>query len=302
MATDTTQFRTSIVRDYNPDQGPVLVVTYEGTEAQLNPIRANWELAGEGTPTGYGFRTNYSITANGVRLVVRIPEGTVFTDRWNIDTEVVPDPLWYSDFIRSYLKKPDGTSWGAVDMSDVGDLAAWLSFVRRLQGVVNLVRNGANINSETPEQDLILTAAEYFPEYASVVSVGLTQEMWDVVFMAIRDGEYLERNTPVLKRCRQIPLGDALRTKLVGRPLLYSTTGLIDTFGAPDDVADQLTDVSGGMENDPDLPTAPVNTRWSWKLRQNNSETLLAWGSGRALEVRDWKFGRWSTISNEFVT
>jgi hypothetical protein len=278
----------STVREYNPDTGASIVLTYLcKTDTQVLLVRNYWEALSdaEGTPLGYGYRTTTSKTAQGEHVVVRIPDAQLFIDRWNLQTETVQDPIWYSDEIRSYLVRQEGDpSFAALNLTTLSHLKRWLQQVRAITGGVRALQVG-----EDPEP--IFRAIDI--EVTGGTQVLLArQEDWNIMFQMMRDGDYIERVRPVLRRNRTLPVGSGeTRTTITGRPLIYYTADLITVFGLPDETIDQIADVDIG------LPTAPPNTVWSWKLRLNDSDYVI--GANKIMECRDWVFGRWSTITNE---
>lgn len=256
------------VRSFDPDFGPSFVLTFEGTESKMDEVAAYYEQLGAGAPLGYGYKTHFHKRASGIILTVRIPDEILFTTRWDFESEVTQVSVWWLPAVRTYL------GYGSLDLSTLEGLRAWLNQVIFVNRGVTYIR----------QAQADLDAAPF----------ALTQQQAAIVYSIIRDGEYGEWKRPVLKRCRTIPVGlFAERVRIVGVPQLYSLDGIYNLFGLTNDVYDQAITAYD------DLPTADPNTMWSWKLGADRSSRLI--GSGKVEEVRDWTFGRWSTIRNTFV-
>lgn len=264
-------FEISRVRSFNPDTGPSFVLTFAGTAAEINTIAAYYELLGQGAPIGYGYKTKTIVTSAGILLTVEIPDTILYTTRWEFDTELVPESIWWSRDVRSFL------GFGGTDLTTFIGLREWLQEVAKLQLIVNQVQHAqARLTQST------FDTLNDSPAKASIV------------YAIVRDGDYFEVERPILKRCRTVPVGlFDVRTRLSGRPQLYSLDGIYNLFGLTNDVYDQAVTVYD------DLPAADPHTVWAWKMRQNASESVT--GSGKVQENRNWVFGRWSTITNTFI-
>lgn len=286
MADPFASYEISRVRDYNPDTGVSLVITFAGTEAKMNQVAAYYESAGAGAPIGYGYKTTFHKTAAGIVLTVRIPDEILYTERWNLNTEVGSLPIWYSQEIKAFLGCV-ATTPAAVETLDTWylDLRGLLLSAKSLtlQG-----RSTAYINTNVFEPVIRVKPdgsgepATYSTEYKTVVAA------------LIEYGEHFEVKRPVLRRVRYMPVASTSRTSLVGKQIIYTTAQLKTVWSVPADIALQINSVDTG------LPTAPSGSLWSWKERQNESDTVI--GSGRFMECRDWVFGRWSTLTHTVYT
>lgn len=271
MATPYSDYLLSQTRDYNPDTGPSFVYIFGGTEAKMAEIATYYELAGQGAPIGYGYKTSTSQTPMGWILTVRIPDTILYTERWHVDTEEVSIPIWWSDDVRAFL--PD---YAGLDLTDQTDLRVWMRRIGYYQAGVNAIRRGID------------------PETVFGGAGSFSPSDYDLMFLALREGEYLQWKRPVLKRHRYVPVSSADRTSLVGPQYVFRTADLVDYFGIPDDVVAQIETV------DNNLPAEYPFTIWGWKERRNDVEALL--NSGKILEVRDWVYGRWSQITHYLFT
>lgn len=274
------EYEISRVRDYNPDTGISMVITYAAVESKIDEIQTAWAAAAEydETALGYGYKTSKHKTAAGILLIVRVPDTILYTDRWCLNTEIVSLPIWWNEEVRQFNPKTSG-----LNITTAQGISDYMYRIGLLQKSVNYVNYGTLdqlfVNVDPP---------------AGITNLGaISDEERALVFMMRRDGEYMEWKRPVLRRVRYIPVVSANRTRLVGRQNLYTTGELIDTFGVPNDVIDQIETV------DTDLPAAQPNTVWAWKMRRDDSEIVI--GSGKFLEQRDWVFGRWSTITHNLI-
>jgi hypothetical protein len=268
----------SKTRDYNNDTGASWVYTYEGTEAELGDVRAHWELAGTGAPIGYGYKTSLSQRAGFRQLTVRVPDSILFTERWDLDTEMAMVPWIWIDQVRNSVP-----TWAALDITDALALTQLMRRVGFVQAAADAIRTGRDPLSVLPTTGDAFFTADFSAEEVAIM------------FLLIRDGDNVEWARPVLKRIRVVPVGSSSRTQLVGLPPVYETDVLINVFTTmPDDVVDQIVTIDSG------LPAPVPNTVWGWRMRQDNSQTLV--GSGKVEEVRDWVFGRWSLLTHELAT
>lgn len=282
MGADNPLLLTSAVRRFNPDTGTSFVRSYAGTDAQMASISNYWENlnAVDNTPLGYGYKTDTTKTEAGTFLTVTVPEGILYTERWNLDTEFASVPIWWNEKVKNYIP-----ATASLDLTSISDLTSYLFRIALIQKSVSLILSGTDFTN-------LFVGAN--PPDGAVDLGPLTKQELDVMMMMVREGEATEWKRPILKRCRVMPtIAVSTRTRLIGPPQLYSTAGISNVFGMPSDIYNQAVTVED------DLPTAAPNTVWSWKFRQDNSDTLL--GSGKVQELRDWVFGRWSTITHTFV-
>lgn len=280
------QFLIGTVRDYNPDTGVSNILTYTGTEAEMATVRTYWEVAGQGAPVGYGYKTNLVEKKEGFYLTVRLPDEILFVDSWNLDSENVSVPLIWDYKVAAHLGFDVGS----------GDLATRLAqdelYFRAVSFILQAVTLYQTGTAYTGDPKGIVTLVN------SAVAAGVNwvfPEYYDIVFQILREGPNSVWKRPVLKRNRTIPVGlFSVRTRLVGVATVYTTSALIDATSMPVDIQDQISTVDNG------LLTAPPNTIWGWKLRRDDSEVQI--GFGKYKECRDWVFDRWSTITHEIVT
>lgn len=289
MADPYFQYEVSRVRDYNPDTGASLVITFAGTEAQMNTVAAYYEEAGAGAPIGYGYKTNFYKTAAGVILTVRIPDSILYTERWNLNTEIGSLPIWYSQEIKSYLGciavPPSNTVQVLLDEQYLflrGLLLAAKSKVIQGLDPSSSVFAASNYHLILPDGSEDGNVITYSTEYKIVVGA------------LIEFGENFEVKRPVLRRVRYMPIASTSRTNLAGLQIIYTTAQLISVWSIPADIVLQISTVDTG------LPAAATGTMWAWKERQNESDVVI--GSGRFQECRDWVYGRWSTLTHTLYT
>lgn len=278
--TDMPNLRTSFVREFNPDVGVGYVISYAGTEADLVKVRSYWELSNaiDETNLGYGYKTTTEHTADGLVLTVRVPEPQLFTDRWDLDTEFESTQIWNTERIRSFIP-----AMAALNLTLLADLKTWMRRIGLIQAAAAAIQSGASP-----------IAPSALAGDAAAVGAPFSEQEYKIMYLMIRDGDYMQLAHPVLKRNRCIPSSyTAARTRLIGPPKVYSLVGLANIFGMPDDIYDQAVTVYDG------LPVAPPDTGWGWKVRQDNSETII--GSGKVQERKDFVFGRYSTITHDFV-
>ncbi len=292
MADPFAIYEISRTRDYNPDTGASIVIVFAGLESKMDEVAAYYEQAGAGAPIGYGYKTTFHKTGAGIILTVRIPDDQLYTERWNLNTEIGSLPLFYSQEVKAYLDCvaiPPSIAVQALLDEQYITLRGLLEATKQaiLIGTapsvyVNTIYESTNTHFILPDGSTDPNVLTYTSKYKSVV-VSL-----------IEFGDYYEVKRPVLKRVRFMPVASTSRTSLVGTQILYTTAQLISAWSVPVDIVLQITSVDTG------LPTARAGTLWSWKERQNESETVI--GSGRFMECRDWVFGRWSTLSHAVYT
>lgn len=275
------QFRVSEVREFDPVTGANVVKTYEGTAAQMDVVEEYWRLLNiaDNTPTGKGYRTTRSKTPQKHTVVVRVPDDILYTDRWSLDSEVGAVPIWWTTDVKAY-----NPFMAALDLSIETDFRRFLFRVGLINSAVTLIQSGQDPNEAMSGLD----------DEIGLTMTPFNAQEYQLMFLIIKDGGYANIKHPVLKRNRTIPFAVAGGTTLVGPPKTYSTATLISTFGVPSEVAAQISTVDTG------LPTTYPNFVWSWKLRRDDSETMI--GYARTMECRDWVFGNWSTITHTYIS
>jgi hypothetical protein len=282
MADPYAAYEIARVRDFNPDTGASLVLTFAGTEAKMEEIADYYEVAGLANPIGYGYKTTTHKTAAGVVLIVRIPDDILYTERWQLASEVIQIPIWRDETVRNYIPALAGLDLNEATGRNLRSFMWRVGLIQR--GALNLsagVMASTVFDNTTP------------PSGADDLGSFSVKEL-EVMFQIVREGQYMDWKRPVLKRQRFIPsVNVATRTRLVGRAQLYSLNGIANVFGIPDDNYDQAATV---YDN---LPTAAKNTYWSWKLGRDDSEGVT--GSAKVIECKEWSFGMWSTITNTFI-
>jgi len=286
--------RTEEVRSFNPDTGAVITRTHEGTEAQITEIENYWATANiiDGTATGRGYKTVKTKTPRGYKIVVTIPDDQLYTDRWSLTSEVRHIPIWYGEGIREYLGFSTPTGTAAEQLTQNLQYYRARSILTQLlalyQGGNSAETSAAFTTSETNLINAFLALGVDWGSYS--------EHYYNIIFQIIRETDSIEFKRPVLTRNRTLPVGSTNQAPLVGSPLVYTTAALIaDTsIAMPAEVIARITNVEVGIQ------TAPPNTRWGWKLRQDNAEMMI--GFGKYIECKDWVFDRWSTITNTFAT
>jgi hypothetical protein len=277
------QFEISRIRDFNPDTGPSYVLTFAGTVNEMDEVAAYYEEAGSGAPIGYGYKTTFTRTASGgCILVVRIPDEILYITRWDLESCTKPVPIWWLNSVREYIQTdgvPDFPIFNGGDgtQTQLDVDRQWLRRIGYYQNAVSLMKSGQDPTT-------VLEGLGVTFDYMD----------WNIIYLMLREGEYTDWKQPILKRNRTVPVGlFENRIRITGLPELYSLDGIANNFGLDDNVYDQATTVYD------DLPTAPPNTMWAWRTNRDDSATLI--GSGKVQECKDWLFGRWSTILNDFV-
>jgi hypothetical protein len=270
MADPFAQFMVNRVRMFNPDTGASFVLTFKGTQAQMEAVASHYEILGAGAPIGYGYKTHVTRTPRGHQCVVHIPDEILYTTRWHLETEITSISMWWLPDVRAF-------AGNTSDLTTFIGLREWLQEVAKMQMIINKTKHAlAPLDQAT------------FDLLNSDVNKAA------LVYTSVRDGEFSDWKRPVLKRNRVIPVGIFdVRTRLVGPPQLYSLDGIYNLFGLDNNTYDQAVTVYD------DLPATDPNTIWAWKLRRDDSESLI--GSGKVIECRDWVFDRWSTIKNTFI-
>lgn len=301
LAIKNPQLLNQTLSRYNPDTGEAVTLVWEGTEAQMTATRAFYIQGGSEAPIGYGLKCELSRKAGETtRLTVNFPDAILFTDRWDLDTEMHPQPIWKITAVRDLL---------APGLTVVADIDKRVGSSR--MDILALIDVKLANDAITP----IPAALDPFQSrYGAVVakwtdplnggSAALAANVIKVYRIVLRDGEYADVHQPVLTRRRTIPVWNgeftgpdgstAQRVRIVGRQEIYTTVSLIDTFNLPDEVIAQIETVENG------LPDAPADYVWAWKLRKMCSSTLV--GSGKAEESTDWIFDLYSEITHELVT
>lgn len=282
MADPYAQFEISRVQDFNPDTGRSIVITFAGTEAKMNEVADYYEVAGLANPIGYGYKTTFHKTAAGIVLIVRIPDDILYTESWGLATETVQIPIWRDEKVRSFIPALAG-----LDLNE-----ATGRNLRSFMWRVGIIMRGAqNISGGTPASAVFDASAP--PAGADDLGNMSIPEL-QVMFEIVREGPYMEWKRPVLKRRRYIPtINVATKTRLTGRAELYSLNGIANAFGIPSDRYDQAVTA---YDN---IPTAALNTIWSWKLGRNDSEGVV--GAAKDTECLEWTFGMWSRLRNDFI-
>ena len=264
-------------RDYNPDTGANLMITYRGTVAEMDAVEAYWNTLNyeDGTPTGRGYTTTKTWTAMGYVLIARLPDNILYTTRWSLDTETTSVSIWWMANVRDY-----NTNFLGLDLSVQSDFLNYMRRIMYIEAAVNAMRAGVD--------PATVVSGGAFPLGAFV------KTEYDLMFLIIKESGYVGMKRPVLKRNRLIPFAVPGKTTLVGPEVVYTTTALLNTFDVPDDIVDQVASVED------DLPATLPNFVWAWKQRRNDSEILV--GFNRTTECMDWVFGNWSTIAHTVIS
>jgi hypothetical protein len=271
-------FEVERTQDFNPDTGRTIVIIFAASESKLNEIAAYYEQAGSANPIGYGYKTTFRKAGGSIFLTVRIPDEILYTESWQFTTARERVPIWRDEKIRRYLKDTTGGSFGDLDLSTLANLQRWMRQIGYLNAAANIVGSGIG------DPATVFTAA----------SLVASKEDYDIIYLMVREGAFTDWKFPVLKRRRYLSsVNFAARTSMVGRDELYSLDGIADIFGIPADRYDQAVTA---YDN---LPTAALNTTWSWKLGRNDSEGVV--GAAKDVECLEWTFGMWSTIKNDFI-
>jgi hypothetical protein len=278
------QYEIERTQDFNPDTGRSIVILFAAEEAKLNEIADYYEVAGLDNPIGYGFKTTFKKSAAGVFLTVRIPDDILYTESWAFSTVRAQIPIWRDEKVRNYVPSLAAIDLNAPDPTHA-NFASMMWRIGQISRAANALASGnmdVNVFSTTPPPGFATNLGDF------------SKEEYDLMLQIIREGPYMDWKFPVLKRRRYIPTVNlAAKTRMVGRDELYTLDGIADTFGIPNDRYDQANAVYTN------LPTAAVNTRWTWKLGRNDSEGVV--GAAKDVEVIEWTFGMWSTITNTFV-
>lgn len=284
MADPYAAYEVTRIRDFNPDTGQSMVIIFAGDIEQMEAIAAYYQQAGLGAPIGYGYKTTIQETANGIFLTVRIPDDILYTEKWNLATEIIQIPIWRDKTTRDYCV-------GTIKELDLTDDPTGQK-LRTLMWRIGLISRGSmNISAGSMASNVFDNTAP--PAGASDLG-GMTKPELKLMLQMVREGAYMDWKRPVLKRQRYIPsINLAVRTTLVGRALLYSLDGIASAFGIPDDNYNQAVTAYDS------LPTAEANTMWAWKMGRNDSEGVV--GAAKVSECLEFAFGMWSTITNTFI-
>lgn len=263
-------------RDYNPDTGANLMITYRGTKPEMDAVEAYWNSLNyiDNTPTGRGYTTTKNETVNGYVLIARIPDNTLYTTRWSLDTETSDVSVWWTPAVRDY-----NTNFIGLDLTIQADFLNYMRRTMYIEAAVNAMRAGVD--------PATVVQGGAFPQGAFV------KTEYDLMFLMIKDSAYAKQKMPVLKRNRLIPFAVGGRTALVGPETVYTTVALLNSFDVPDDIVDQVASV------DDNLPLTFPGFIWGWKQRRNDSEVLV--GFNRTTECMDWVFGNWSEITHTII-
>jgi len=113
------------------------------------------------------------------------------------------------------------------------------------------------------------------------------------VYQMMQQGqEFVEVAQPVISRKRTYDIsysGTLMSTQVTQK--VYSTAGLISTFGVPTIVQAQIT---------ADPATAMTNFAWGWKMRKNN--LVIIPSKNKIEEQVDFEYDLWSTVAYTYVS
>jgi len=244
---------------YDPHTGQAVTMVWEGTEAQMTETRAFYIQGGSEAPIGYGLKCEQvAIAGEAVRLTVNFPDAQLFTDRWDWDNEIHPQPIWKIAAVRDLLAP------GLVAVDEI-DKRVGSSRMDILALIETKLANDAITPipaASDPFQSRYKAVVDKWTDPANGGSASLAQSVIKVYRIVLRDGEYADVHQPVITRRRTIPAWEGNftnaegltveRIRPFGRQKIFTSVGLIDEFNVPDSEIPKIESVENGLPVAPD--------------------------------------------------
>lgn len=252
-------------QQFDPQNGPVRVDSYQGDELSIKSLAKQLSEAGVRCVIKHSGPI-YSMDATFGEGDTSKDETPV--DTYEIDGEFVQSSLWLSNKLFLICAGSFPTTPTEQQVQD--RLAEW----RR--DIENAMK-GKDTTGKQNEKGGPLSESEST----------FTGGKLSVYRLFVRGADSIEQPRPVLKRVRTVSPKYSKKITLDSAENIYTAKAIKELWEIPQAIIDQLP-VSPGADQ------TPIETVWAWKIRRQSSTPKLR--EGRIEENIDFQFAAWSTV------